>query len=208
MKNKRQLIITLGLGFVLLLISGCSSTNEADDQEATAQALSESIFQTATAAAEAAFDPAANQGTAEAEATAVSEAAAATQAAQNAENQQVADATTAAAAPIKAVLPKYDVDAEAGEVGWIHPPLEVHTEGYMQYDYGNQFLGTVAEDFVVSSDITWNTQYGTSACGFVVRSDGNLGIARSCRLPSEYSSPEGERIVGDERRLVNRTIHS
>ena len=75
MKNKRQLIITLGLGFVLLLISGCSSTNEADDQEATAQALSESIFQTATAAAEAAFDPAANQGTAEAEATAVSEAA-------------------------------------------------------------------------------------------------------------------------------------
>ncbi len=27
--------------------------------------------------------------------------------------------------------------------------------------------------FVVSSDITWNTQYGTSGCGFVLRSDGN-----------------------------------
>jgi hypothetical protein len=43
----------------------------------------------------------------------------------------------------------------------------------MQYDYVNQFLATVARDFVVSSDITWNTQYGTSGCGFVLRSDGN-----------------------------------
>jgi hypothetical protein len=173
MNIKRLFTISIGLGLVLLLISGCSSSNDADDQEATAQALSESIFQTATAAAEVAFDPAANQGTAEAQATAASEAAAATQAAQNSKNQEVADATAAAAAPIKAELPKYDVDPQAGEVGWIHPPLEVHTEGYKQYDYGNQFLGTVAEDFVVSSDITWNTQYGTSACGFVVRSDGN-----------------------------------
>jgi hypothetical protein len=43
----------------------------------------------------------------------------------------------------------------------------------MQYDYVNQFLATVAQDFVVSSDITWDTQYGTSGCGFVLRSDGN-----------------------------------
>jgi hypothetical protein len=43
----------------------------------------------------------------------------------------------------------------------------------MSYDYVNNFLATVAQDFVVSSDITWNTQYGTSGCGFVLRSDGN-----------------------------------
>jgi len=43
----------------------------------------------------------------------------------------------------------------------------------MSYDYVNNFLATVAQDFVVSSDITWNTQYGTSGCGFVLRSNGN-----------------------------------
>ena len=43
----------------------------------------------------------------------------------------------------------------------------------MSYDYVNNFLATVAQDFVVSSDITWNTRYGTSGCGFVLRSDGN-----------------------------------
>jgi hypothetical protein len=172
MTKKRQILLTFGIGIFTLIGTGCSS-NEGDDQEATAQALSQSIFQTATAAAEVAFDPAANQGTAEAEATALSEAIAATQAAQSAEDQQVVDATAEAAAPIKAGLPKYDVDPEAGEVAWLHPPLELHTEGYMEYDYGNIFIGTVAEDFVVSSDVTWNTQYGTSACGFVVRSDGN-----------------------------------
>jgi hypothetical protein len=171
MKNKRNLIITVGLGLVLL-VSGCGSSDAAE-QEATAQALSESIYQTATAAAAEAFDPSANQATVEAEATARSEALSATQTAQVGENQQVVDATAQAAAPVKAELPKYDVDPEAGEVAWFHPPLELHTEGYMQYDYGNQYIGTVAEDFVVTSDITWNTQYGTSACGFVVRSDGN-----------------------------------
>ena len=172
MKNKRYLIITVGVGLVLLLVSACGSSDAAE-QEATAQALSESIYQTATAAAAEAFDPSANQATVEAEATARSEALSATQTAQVGENQQVVDATAQAAAPVKAELPKYDVDPEAGEVAWFHPPLELHTEGYMQYDYGNQYIGTVAEDFVVTSDITWNTQYGTSACGFVVRSDGN-----------------------------------
>ena len=172
MKNKRRFFLTFGLSLILILGSACSS-DEGDGQEATAQALSQSIKLTATAAAEAAFDSLGNQQTAEAAATAVSEAVAATLAAQNAENQQGGDATAEAAAPIKAELPKYDVDPAAGQVGWIHPPLELHTEGYMEYDYGNQYIGTVAEDFVVTSDITWNTQYGTSACGFVLRSDGN-----------------------------------
>ncbi len=168
----RNYLIFFGLSFIVLFGSGCSSSG-ADEQEATARALGQSIFQTATAAAEAAFDPLANQQTAEAAATAVSEAAAATQAAQTVADQQVQAATATAVAPILAELPNYNVDPAAGRVGWIHPPLEVYTEGYMQYDYGNKFLGTVAEDFVVSADITWNTLYGTAACGFVLRSDGN-----------------------------------
>jgi hypothetical protein len=169
---KRQSFIIFGLSLLLLSVFGCSSSG-VDEQEATAQAIGQSIFLTATAAAEGAFDTDANRQTAEAAATAVSEAAAATQEVVAEVDQQVQSGTATAEAPILAELPNYDVDPAGGRVGWIHPPLEVHTEGYMQYDYGNIFLGTVAEDFVVSADITWNTQYGTAACGFVLRSDGN-----------------------------------
>jgi hypothetical protein len=172
MMMKRKFLIIFGLGLLLLAGFGCSSS-EVDEHEATAQALGQSISLTATAAVEAAFDTDANRQTAEAAATAVSEAAAATQEAQVEVDQHVQAGTATAEAPILAELPNYNVDPTAGRVGWIHPPLEVHTEGYMQYDYGNIFLGTVAEDFVVSADITWNTQYGTAACGFVLRSDGN-----------------------------------
>jgi hypothetical protein len=51
--------------------------------------------------------------------------------------------------------------------------VDLTVEGYLQYDYANNFLATIAEDFVVSADITWNTQYGTSGCGFAVRSNGD-----------------------------------
>ncbi len=161
-------------GLILLAaLYGCSSNSGADDKQATAQALGQSIAQTATAAAASAFNPEANQQTAVAEATAFSEAAAATQAAQAALSVEAQAATATAVAPIQAELPKYGVDPSNGRLGWIHPPLTLHAEGYMQYDYGNVFLGTVAQDFVVSADITWNTQYGTSACGFVLRSNGD-----------------------------------
>ena len=46
-------------------------------------------------------------------------------------------------------------------------------EGYLQYDYANIYLGTVVEDFVISADITWNTQFGTSGCGFALRNNGD-----------------------------------
>jgi hypothetical protein len=42
-----------------------------------------------------------------------------------------------------------------------------------KYDYINRFAGIIARDFVLSGDITWNTQFGTSGCGFVVRSNGD-----------------------------------
>jgi len=45
--------------------------------------------------------------------------------------------------------------------------------GYRQFEYVNYYLGTLATDFVVSADITWDTVGSTSGCGFVLRSDGN-----------------------------------
>jgi hypothetical protein len=135
--------------------------------------LSNAILMTATAEAGSILDPQASVPTAQAEATARSLAIAATQTAQAILGEEDLAATAAAAAPIQAELAKYGVDPGQGRLGWIHPPVSLEVEGYMQYDYANEFIGTVAKDFVVSADITWNTVTGLSGCGFVLRSDGN-----------------------------------
>jgi multidrug efflux pump subunit AcrA (membrane-fusion protein) len=165
------------LAFSILLFSasiGCnlSGTNQAALQE-TAQALSNAILMTATAQAGDRLDPQASVPTAQAEATARSLAIVSSQTAQAALEEQKLTATAAIAAPIRAELSKYGVDPDEGRLGWIHPPVRLEVEGYMQYDYANEFIGTIARDFIVSADITWNTVTGLSGCGFVLRSDGN-----------------------------------
>lgn len=101
-------------------------------------------------------------------------------AAQNSQAPQSVDtssdsltATAAAFAPILASLPKYGVDPAEGRIGWVHPPVSLDASGYHQFEYVNYYIGTLAQDFVISADITWNTVGSTSGCGFVLRSDGN-----------------------------------
>ena len=167
---------------VLLAVAAlaCGLGGESPDFEATSQALSASILSTSTAAAAGNLDPTALISTAQAQATALIQGAEATRAALSDQSSQAQTATAVAFSPIQAELPKYGVDPNQGKPGWIHPPLTLDVEGYMQYDYANQFLGTVAKDFVVSADITWNTTTGISGCGFVMRSDGNQ------QDPSQY----------------------
>ncbi len=148
------------------------------NREATVQALASSVAGTSTAAANPVIKatatprgaasstpkPDSNQGVLDAAATA---------AAEQAEELARAAATATAVAPILAELPRYGVDPAAGTVKWIHPPVSLDIEGFETYDYANRFVATVVTDFVVSSDITWNTLYGESGCGVVLRSDGN-----------------------------------
>jgi hypothetical protein len=86
-------------------------------------------------------------------------------------------ATVEAAAPLLAELPNYGVDPSQGELAWVHPPITISVSGFLASDFENQYLGTVARDFVISSDITWNTTTGASGCGFALRSDGNEDAA-------------------------------
>lgn len=167
------------LGFHLLLLIGvlsaCGPGSISTDnaRQATLDAISVAVRGTATVEAVAKQNPNAPVETAQAQATAHSQALDATQAAQAALDDEARAATATAFAPFVADLPKYGVDPSEGRPGWIHPPVTLEVDGYMSYDYVNNFLATVAQDFVVSSDISWSTQYGTSGCGFVLRSDGN-----------------------------------
>ena len=173
MKQKFYLAICLLL--LISLFSACGPGAGSNDpaKEATLEAISASVRGTATVNAAANDNPNASIETAQAEATVHSQALDATQAAQAALDDEERAATATAFAPFVAELPKYGVDPSEGRPGWIHPPVTLKVDGYMSYDYVNNFLATVAQDFVVSSDITWNTQYGTSGCGFVLRSNGN-----------------------------------
>jgi len=155
---RRKLSLAIHLLILIGIVSACgqgSSSNSA--QDATLEAISAAVRGTATVEAAVRQNPDAPIETAQAQATAESQAGEATQAAQEA----LSDEARAA------------VDPSQGRPGWIHPPVTLEIDGYLQYDYLNQFVATVARDFVISSDITWNTQYGTSGCGFVLRSNGN-----------------------------------
>jgi len=159
----------------LACLSG-GSGSEVDPRQATADALSLSIQQTAAAEVSPATDaPADNSAIATAQAQATSQTIASQQTATAVAGMTAADAeaTRQAFGPFLDALPAYGVDPNAGRPAWIHPPVTIDIEGHLVADYANQYIGTVATDFAISSDITWNTQYGTAGCGFALRSNGN-----------------------------------
>ena len=82
-------------------------------------------------------------------------------------------ATATAVAPILQELRLYDVDPNMGWVSWIHNPVTFDLTGYQEYEFANDYPEVTGKDFVLASDITWNTEYGSSGCGFVFRSDGD-----------------------------------
>jgi hypothetical protein len=170
---KRILQRTTILFMLCGLLSACASGSSDVARQSTLDAISATVRQTATVRAAENQNPNAPIETTQAEATAFSQSIDATQAAQAALGADAQTATAAAHAPILAELPTYGVDPAAGRVGWVHPPVTLEVEGFMQYDYINHFISILASDFVVSADITWDAIGAASGCGFVLRSDGN-----------------------------------
>lgn len=148
---------------VLIAVSlACGTSSGPSAEESTLQALSDQIRQTGTAAA-----------LAETQVFSADPAAAGTQTALAALGPDALTGTAAAYAPILAQLPTYGVDPAAGRVAWVHPPVSLEVEGFMQFDYINHFISVLAQDFVISADVTQDAIGSESACGFVLRSDGN-----------------------------------
>ena len=166
--------LTFSLIMLLLAALACALPGSDPTEASGPDDLELSIAQTATArAADSGGDDNDTVGTAQAAATEAALALGLTQTAQADLNAQEEAATAAVFAPILAELPKFGVDPEKGRPAWLHPPLTIDVEGYMEFDYKNNYIGTVAEDFVMSADITWNTRYGTNGCGFILRTNGD-----------------------------------
>ena len=158
---------------VLLLISvtlACAFGEE--ENNAGIDALSTAIMLTSNAAEEGEKDNTALQ-TAQAEATQKSQEVALTLTAQAAESSSEQQAESQQASHIVAELPVYGIDKENGQVGWVHEPVALEIDGYQQIAHANDYMHIIAKDFVLAADITWETEYGTSGCGFFFRADGN-----------------------------------
>ena len=168
----KTVVILLSLAVLSLLIQGCGTGAQSGSGDATGTALSQAIAGTATAE-QADTSNAGSLATAEAEATRQSQDISATQTAQLADRDEQQLATATVAAPIVAELPTYGLDASSGKVGWIHDPLTLEISGYQQMTFGNDFMNITAKDFVLAADVTWDTQYGDSGCGFMFRSNGD-----------------------------------
>jgi hypothetical protein len=108
--------------------------------------------------------------TAQAQATEISVAATSTRNIRATEQAALAAETAQAFQPIMQELQALGVDTNNGRLAWTHPPLTLFAEGYLQYQFDVEYV-TVAADFVVAADVTWNTQFGSTGCGMVVRSD-------------------------------------
>ena len=170
--HPNTLILILIMALAVLLLQGCSQNDQQAASEATLNALSGAVARTATAAnIESNSDN--SLATAEAEATERSASIFATQTAQVSGRDEAQLATATVAAPIVAELPTYGLDPSSGHVGWIHDPLTLELSGYHEFTYGNDFMNVTAADFVLAADITWDTQYGGSGCGFMFRSNGD-----------------------------------
>jgi hypothetical protein len=170
----------LALGVLLVfLLQGCSTSGQAEQPDSTLAALSASVAGTATAA-QVNADSSNTLATAQVEATSRSQDIFATQTAQDIDQGEAQLATATATAPILAELSLYGLDAASGHTGWVHDPLTLELTAFHDYAYGNDFMNVTASDFVLAADITWDTQYGGSGCGFMFRSNGDQN------KPSQY----------------------
>jgi hypothetical protein len=172
--DQKNIRILLTIFLTVSISLACGIDFSGDDSQATLDAMSTSIIQTATEAAkeEGGVDSSAVQ-TAQAEATQQSQEVAVTKTAiADIQSEQQA-AENEAAAPVRAEVPLYGVDPDTGQFGWVHEPITLEVDGYQQNAYANDYMHITASDFVLAADITWDTQYGTSGCGFMFRSDGN-----------------------------------
>ncbi len=172
---KRNALLPLVILIWMSVILACGS---GIDAEATAQAINDIYAKTATAAVSG---EAASENlylTAQVEAT---EQAAALNISQgegtSALDSESLQATASAEASVIGELKLYGIDTEKGHVAWIHAPKTLDKDGYMAFDYANDYPETIVQDFVIAADITWNTQYGSSGCGYMLRSNGNQNSA-------------------------------
>jgi hypothetical protein len=170
MPNK--LSAPLALAVVFLAAACAPVPGYSSDLKQTLTPLSENVRSTVTARALEAASGGDTLATAVFDATQQADWIYATQTARAGLYEPARLATATAIAPVVAELPRYGIDPGDGYVAWLHNPVTLELNGYQQSAHASDYPLITAADFVVATDITWNTQSGVGSCGFLFRSDG------------------------------------
>ena len=177
---RKKISTFLCLFLLTVLMYGCGSSAIPESISLTLTPMSGMIRETLTARAGEEGSSGNELATAVAKATAKAEGIHATQTARAALNEPSRLATATAMAPVVAELPLYGVDPAAGYVAWMHQPMTLDLSGFGQTGFANDYPQITAADFVMASDITWNTKNSISGCGFMFRANGDQ------KSPSQY----------------------
>lgn len=177
--HKRYQPFLLTLLVLLSLACGLASSSLSPMSQ-TLTPMSAALMQTVTARANEIGSAGNDLATAVVEATARSQVIYSTQTARASLNDESRLATATVIAPVVAELPRYGIDPAQGYVAWMHQPVAISLQGYQQMDFANDYPQITASDFVLASDIKWNTKNSISGCGFMFRSNGDRN------KPSQY----------------------
>jgi hypothetical protein len=177
---RQKIVAVLSLILLSVLAYGCGASGISASIPLTLTPMSGMIRATLTARAGEEGSSGDKLATAVAKATAKAGEIYATQTARAALNEPSRLATATAMAPVVAELPLYGVDPANGYVAWMHKPVTLDLSGFGQTGYANDYPQITAADFVMASDITWNTKNSISGCGFMFRSNGDQ------KNPSQY----------------------
>lgn len=163
----------LALAAVLLFFACGPAPAHSSDLLQTLTPMSESVRATVTQRAVEAASGGDSLATAVFDATQQAQGIYSTQTARAALYEPARLATATAIAPVVAELPLYGIAPGDGYVAWLHAPTTIELEGYRQAGHATDYPLITAADFVVATDITWNTKNGVGGCGFLFRSDGD-----------------------------------
>lgn len=88
----------------------------------------------------------------------------------------------AALGDINDILEDYGYSTKEGHLGFIHDPVSVTVDTYGERHHITDYPEMDFGDFVLHSDVTWNTSSGLAGCYIVFRSDGDLERGRNYQL--------------------------
>lgn len=90
-------------------------------------------------------------------------------------------ATAAASAilvEIEAELQTVGFSTKEGRLGWIHEPVTLKVGGHLEGKPAVDYPDLTVTDFVIHSDITWESSSGLAGCGFLLRSEPDLILGK------------------------------
>ena len=156
--SKKALVV---VGTFMVLLASCRPMSLADEKStATPEATATSV-PTETPAPTNTPEPT-NTSVPTATSTATPNRTATAQA-------RVTATAQAVIAKIDAELKKYDLSTKEGHLGWMHDPVSLKLDTYGEYKHDVDYPDLSVSDFVLQTDITWETTTGLAGCGLLLR---------------------------------------